>query len=93
MHSSGMRTACLLTVSQQGTVEVYLSGGGVYLPKGVPAGGGGVPASEMYLPRVCTCQGGTCLGGVPTQVGYLPSGVPAGGTCPGKPPLWTDRHL
>ena len=49
MHSSRMRTAHLLTISQHA-----LLGGvpaqGVYLPGGVPA-------------QVCTCQGGTCPGG------------------------------
>ena len=71
MHSSRMRTGRLLTVSQQGTVEWGVSvRRGVYLPRGyLPRG---VPASEMYLPRVCTCQGGTCLGGVPAGGVYLP---------------------
>ena len=54
MHSSRMRTARLLTVSQHA-----LPGGGMYLPGGVPARGctclGGVPARGYlpagYLPR------------------------------------------
>ena len=61
MHSSRMRTAHLLTVSQHalpGGVPVE----GVYLPRGgVPARGcthpGGVPARGLYLPRGCTCPG------------------------------------
>ena len=93
MHSSGMRTARLLTVSQYAVPE------GVYLPEGVPARG--VPALGVYLVRGCTCRGvlargGICLGGgtcpgVPAWGMYLPGGrgVPAwgvylpGGTCPG----------
>ena len=64
MHSSGMRTARLLTVSQhalwQGGVPAQRGGAlargvpaqGVYLPGGVPTQGG-VPAQW----GVCTCLG------------------------------------
>ena len=83
MHSSKMRTARLLTVSQH------------TLPEGVPPRVctylGGVPARRVYLP------GGYLPGGVPAQGGvYLPGGVhlprgvcvPAWGcTCPGTPPV------
>ena len=78
MHSSRMRTARLLTISQ----HAMLGGGGwgvpargVYLPGGVPAQGRGV-----YLPRGgwCTCMGRGCTcpeeGGIPAWGGgiYLP---------------------
>ena len=60
---------------------------GVYLPGGVPAKG-------------CTCLGCTCQGVYLPGEMYLPGSVPAkggvparGGTCPGAPPLWTDRHV
>ena len=91
---------------------------GVYLPGGyLPLGGGagvsaqGVPAwgcicLGVYLPRGCTCLGGTCqevylprgctcwgctyLWGVPAWGLYLPGGC----TCLGVPaqvlPLWTE---
>ena len=62
MHSSRMRTARLLTMSQYA-----LSGGGVPAWEGcVPAGG--VPAQGVYLPRGVPAEGGTCPGGVPAQV-------------------------
>ena len=51
MHSSRMRTACLLTVSQHALL------GWVYLPRGVYLLGGG------YLPGGCTCQGGVLAQG------------------------------
>ena len=81
MHSSRMRTACLLPVSR----SMHCSGGGGCVPApggmGVPARGvpgpGGVPG-----PRGCTCPGAcTCLGGVPGSWGwvYLLGGVPAQG--------------
>ena len=61
MHSSRMRAARLLTVSQHALLG------------GVPAGGvpgGGVPAREMYLLGVYLA-GVLVQGGVPTR-GYLP---------------------
>ena len=73
MHSSGMRTARLLTVSQHALPGGYLPRG-VYLLWGVPASG--VPT-----------LGCTCLGGVPAQGCTCPGGtypgVPAEGTCLG----------
>ena len=51
MHSSRMRTTCLLAVSQHALLGLYLPGRctwwGVYLPGGVPG-------------RGCTCPGGGC---------------------------------
>ena len=77
MHSSGMCTACLLTISQhalcRGLVFVSqhaLAGvsekAGVYLPRGC-------------LPRGVSAQEGTCLGGVHAQGCTCPGGVPVGG--------------
>ena len=94
MHSSRMRTARLLTVSQ----HALPGAGGVYLPSGaggVPARGvylpGGVPAREgvyclgVYLPEEgdVPARGVYLPGGVPAREGvYLPGGVPArGGGC------------
>ena len=58
MHSSGMRTARLLTVSQH---ALWWAGGG-----GCTCPGGGL----VYLPGECTCPGGVpALGGVPAQAG------------------------
>ena len=69
---------------------------------------GGVPAQGRCTCQEVPAQGGvpargsTCLGGVPArwgdvpaQGGYLSRGVylPGGGTCPGTPPLWTDRQV
>ena len=56
MHSSRMRTACLLTVSQHALL-------GMYLPGGVPAQGGGtclggVPAWGVPAKGGCTCPVG-----------------------------------
>ena len=77
MHSSRMRTARLLPVSPSMHCSwvVYLPGGctwwecvpagGVYLSGGVYLPGG-VHTQEVYLPRVCTCQGVYLPGG------YLP---------------------
>ena len=96
LHSSGMRTTHLLTISQQGglpvqgvcvpALEVYLPGG-CTCPGGVPAGG-------VYLPGECTCWGCTCWGV------YLPGGVPARGCIPacngaGTPTVnrMTDRQV
>ena len=63
MHSSRMRTARLLTVTQHALLE------GVYLPGGVPVRGCTCPRG-VYLPRGCTCpegvylpEGCTCPGG------------------------------
>ena len=83
-----MRTARLLTVSQQAlwpggvsAQRVYLPGGylpGGTCPEGVPAGG-------------CTCQG------VPTKGDTYAGGCTClGGTCPGTPPTvnrMTDRQV
>ena len=102
MHSSRMRTARLLTVSQHALLGgvpagdvparglVYLWG--VYLLRGCTWG-------IMYLPGGVPAQGCTCLGGVPArglyllEGVYLPGVVPAGegvpargGTCPGTLP-------
>ena len=85
MHSSGMRTTCLLTISQHALWLGVPAGGCIC--QGVPACGGnvpawgGVPAMGVYLHRgVCTCQGGTCPRGVYLPGGYLPKGgVPARG--------------
>ena len=51
MHSSGMRTACLLTISQHA------------LHRGVSAGGG-VSAWGWCLPRVVSARGVSARGGV-----------------------------
>ena len=71
MHSSGMRTARLLTISHACTVVGVVPAQGVYLPGGVPAQGvylpggsvpaqGGVPArGEGYLPRYSSPCGQT----------------------------------
>ena len=87
MHSSRMRTTCLLPISpsMHCSRRVYLLGG--YLPGIIPAHGG-VPAQGVYLPwgipaLGCTCQGVPALGctcsGVYLLGGYLPEGC----TCPG----------
>ena len=56
MHTSGMRTARLLTVSQPALAAgVGCACQGVYLPRGCTCLG-------VYLPRGCTCQG------VPAQI-------------------------
>ena len=74
MHSSGMRIACLLTVSQHalGRVGVYprmhWPGGSVCLGVsawGVSTGGGVCPRG--CLPGGVCPGGGVCLGGVSTQ--------------------------
>ena len=83
MHSSWMRTARLLTVSQQGTVVgcscpggvptqgVYLLGW-VYLPGGVPIQG------VHLLGWVYLLEGGVpAWVGVYLSEGYLPGGLPA----------------
>ena len=66
MYSSRMRTARLLTVSQQ--YKGSTCPGGVYLPRGC-TGPGGVPAQGVHLPMGVYLPGG---GGVPAQGGYLP---------------------
>ena len=77
LHSSRMHTACLLAVSQyalhRGCVCVYLPGGGVYLPGGVPTREG-VPARGVYLPWGVNLPGACICWGV-----YLPRGVPTRG--------------
>ena len=73
MHSSGMRTFRLLTVSQHA-----LWWGGLPDWGGCVPAWGSVPAWGVYLPGGCTCPGG-----VPAQ-----ESVPAWGsvcTCPGTP--------
>ena len=84
MHSSGMRTARLLTVSQyapwpgRGCTSLGGTCLGVYLPGGCTCPGVYLPRG--YLPGGCTCQGGTCLWGVPACGVYLPGVyLPAGG--------------
>ena len=77
MHSSGMRTACLLTVSQHA-----LHRGGV-CPRGCLPGGvylGGLPWG-VSAQRGCLPRGGVC----PGVRGCLPGGIPA---CngPDRPP-------
>ena len=95
MHSSGMRTARLLTISQH-VLGVCLPGG--YLPGGVwPEGRGGVCLGGC-LPRGCLPGGclprereGVSAQGVSARRclargkrGYLPRGVSAKrGVCPG----------
>ena len=80
MHSSGMRTAHLLTVSQHA-----LAGRGVY--RGVSAQGGVcLPKGGVCLPRGCLPSGDVC---------HTPPG-PEADTPPGPEAdtlLWTDRHL
>ena len=77
VHSTGMCTACLLTVSQhalcRGCVSQHALGRGVCQRCTCQ---GGVPAQGGF-----TCPGGVCPGG---EV-YLPSGVYMSGgcTCPG----------
>ena len=94
MHSSRMRTAHLLTVSQHA------------LPGGVPARRVCTCLGEVYLPRGVAALGCTCPGGVPARGCTCPGGVPARGvpawgcTCQrwctyqGVPaqvlPLWTE---
>ena len=99
MHSSGMRTARLLTVSQH-TLCVCVCGGGVSqhalgrgcLPRGVSALGG-------VCPRGMSAQGGICPRGMSAQgvsaQGVSAQGVSAlgvstlsalGGVCPGVCP-------
>ena len=67
IHSSRMRTARLLTVSQHALMW------GVYLPKGDVPAQGGVPAQGVYLPRVkgCTCPQGYLPRYSPTPVNRM----------------------
>ena len=98
MHSSGIRTTRLLTVSQHALrrgvyPRMHWAGGCVSqhaLGRRVSAWG--IPAWGVYLPRGCNCVGGVPAGGYLPRVVYLPGGftcpggVPAGGcrsTCPG----------
>ena len=107
MHSSRIRTARLLTVTQHALLGVYLPGGCTCLGgtfQGIPAQG------------VCTCPGGVpAWGGLPAwgvpSRGYLPRGdVPARGVYlprgylprlpppseqnPGyPPPQWTEWQI
>ena len=83
MHSSGMRTARLLTVSQHALWQGGVPARGVYLP-------GGCTYLGVYLPRWYLPRGCTCLGVVPAQWG-----VPAWGsvfTCPGGVPAQVPPH-
>ena len=96
MHTSGMCTACLLTISQHALLGgctclgVYLPGGRGTCLEGVPALGGCVPAGGctclgVYLPGVGVGYqpGGVYLpGGVPAQGVYLPRGVNSWGGVP-----------
>ena len=107
IHSSRMRTARLLTLSQHALPGGVPTRGctcpGVYLPRGVCAclGGvylpGGVPVQGVYLPRGgvpargCSFPGGYLLRGV-----YLPGGCTCpGGTCLGTLPpcVQNDRQV
>ena len=98
MHSSRMRTACLLPVSP--SMHCYggcMPGGGVpargctcsgvYLPRWVyiQSSWAGTPQVGTPLGRGCTCLGGcTCPGGVYLPGGCTyPGGTYLGGSCPG----------
>ena len=90
MHSSGTRTARLLTVSQHALHRrVSAPGPGGVSAQGVSASG---PLGEV---GVCLWSGGSASG--PWGEGVSGSGVPGG--CVSQhamgqtPPLWTDRHL
>ena len=81
LHSSGMRTTSLLTVSQHALdggvylLGVYLPSGGCTCPGGVPAGGGCSCGGYLgvYLPaRGCTCLGSVPAWGCTCQGVYLP---------------------
>ena len=62
MHSSGMHTAHLLTISQHALWR-GVPARGVYLPRS------GVPAQVEYTcPGECTCPGGVPARGAPAQV-------------------------
>ena len=81
MHSSGMYTARLLTVSQPALRRGCVClGGGVY-PGGVFARGEGVSAKGGG----CLPRGGVCQE-MSTQGGWIPA-------CTEADPPWTDRHL
>ena len=91
MHSSGMRTARLLTVSQ------YALAGGGCLPRGVSAGGGAVCPGVSA--RGLSAQGGVCPGGVCSggclplvQRGCLPRGVSASGPMGVYPSMQWGKH-
>ena len=91
LHSSGMRPACLLTISQHALLrEGCTCPGGLYLPRGCTCLGVYLPRGGVYLPggrgvpawgegcvptRGCTCQGCTSPGGVPAQGCTCPGGV------------------
>ena len=87
LHSSGMRTACLLTVCVCVCVCVCVwvgvSAGGC-LPRCVPARGclpsGGVCLGGVCLGR-CLPRGGVCPGGCLPR-GCLPRSLPGGGGVP-----------
>ena len=97
MHSSRMRTACLLLVSpsMHCSQGVYLLGwctcpGGVPAQGGVPGGftcqgvylvWGGVPAGWSTCPGGCVPVRGCTCPGGCTYPGVV------GGTCPGTPPV------
>ena len=89
MHSSGMCTARLLTVSQH-ALRKGLSAQGSVCQGGVCSGG--VSAPEGCLPRGCLTRGclprgclpmGSLLSGVSAQGGVCPGGVCLGGVCRG----------
>ena len=105
MHSSGMRTTSLLTVSQH---ALWLRGctcpRGMYLPGGyLPRGATcleGVPAPGVYLPGGYLPRGLYLPGGVPAWGVYLPKGctclgvhLPGGCTYPGGVPAWVCTCL
>ena len=73
MHSSRMRTACFLTISQDALAEGCLPGG---------VCSGGVSAQGGCLPRQGCLPGGVCSGGVSAQGGVCPGGVCPGGCLP-----------
>ena len=91
MHSSGMHTAHLLTVSQHALCRevcipactgqgVYLPTGGCTCPRGVYLPTGGVPARGCTCPGDCTCLGVYLPRGCTCSGVYLPGGC----TCPGR---------
>ena len=92
MHSSGMRTARLLTVSQhilhRGCIPACTRQRSVSAQRGCTCPGGCLPG--VYLPGGCTCPRGVVYlpGGVPAQECTCPGGLylPGGCTCPGGVP-------
>ena len=100
MHSSGMSTTHLLTVSQHALHRGgrypsmhWVGGRGVYLS--MHWAGGCLPKGVYLSGGACTCPGERCT----CPVGWCncPGDVPAHGGVSqhamGQTPLWTDRHL